>query len=119
VELPVSAIGPIGPVDDQEPIDRISGFTEKPAAAEPRTAPPVSEFGRIKKPVLAGRRGKHSKPRENRSHKGLGSSIAGEPSDEAAESSAPVRRVAPEGRIGMTDGIGPIDLSEPDTNDDA
>jgi hypothetical protein len=114
-------IGPIGPVDDQEPIDRISGFSERPAA-EPRTSTPqpVAEFGRIKKPVLAGRRGKHSKPRENRSHKGLGSSIGGDVAGEpTAESSEPMRRIAPEGRIGMSDGIGPVDLSEPDTDRDA
>jgi hypothetical protein len=110
---PIETDGPIGPVGrvmDQEPIDRISGFSARPSGDEARPGPaPVTEFGRIKKPVLAGRKGKHSKPRENRVHRGLGSSMGG---GEAAEQPAPARRAAPEGRIGMPDGIGPVDLGE-------
>ena len=36
-----------------------------------------------------------------------------------SEQPVPMQRVAPEGRIGMSDGIGPIDLSDPDSDDRA
>jgi len=117
-------IGPIGPVDldresardiaatGPEPIDMLSAFDgrqTKPKPEEPVYV--VSEFGRSAKPAAIGsRKGKHTRPRETKVHRPLGSSS--EAGGETPPESTP--RIATEGKIGMSGGIGPIDLELPD-----
>jgi hypothetical protein len=91
-----------------EPIDRISAFGgERATDGEPTAARP--EFGRTSRPFTQHRKGRQVKPREQKHHRSLG----GEPSsaDESPTMETP-RRIAVEGKIGMSDGIGPIDLDD-------
>lgn len=114
-------IGPIGPVDfhrdrgesqpmEQEPIDRLGAFEGRPSQKPDEPAPVVTEFGRSSKPAAIGsRKGKHTRPRETKVHRPLG----GMHEAEGTTPSESTPRIATEGRIGMTGGIGPIDLEEP------
>jgi len=127
-------IGPIGPVDfgsDREvahgggegPIDVLTPFDERAARAKAKAAEPtyvVSEYGRHAKPAaIGGRKGKHTRPREAKVHRQLGGMAEAEGETPSTPEATP--RIATEGRIGMTDGIGPIDLDMPThrTEDDA
>lgn len=99
----------------QPPIDRISAFgREGESGAEPRTAS-TPEFGRTRRPFSQHRKGRQVKPRENRVHRTLGGDLEREAGEPKAQET---RRVAPEGRIGMTDGIGPIDLEDRERSSD-
>ncbi len=105
------------PQPAQPPIDRISAFSrEGEGGDEPRAATPP-EFGRTRRPFSQHRKGRQVKPRENRVHRTLGGDLERGDAEEPKEKET--RRVAPEGRIGMADGIGPIDLTdrEPPTDD--
>lgn len=98
-----------------EPIDRISAFggdrssEEEPAAAR-------SDFGRTTRPFTQHRKGRQVKPREQKIHRSLGGEAA-RADDGGPDVVTTPRRIAVEGQIGMADGIGPIDLDEPEDHE--
>lgn len=102
-----------GPLD--EPLDMLSGFGER---EEPASAPAqAASFGRHRRPWTQHRKGRQSKPRDAKTRHGLGTDLNRE--QEAANPPAqPFGRPSPsedrkgEGKIGLTGGIGPIDLDE-------
>jgi len=93
----------------------LSGFGER---EEPASAPAqAASFGRHRRPWTQHRKGRQSKPRDAKTRHGLGTDLNRE--QEAANPPAqPFGRPSPsedrkgEGKIGLTGGIGPIDLDE-------
>jgi hypothetical protein len=101
----------IGPVD--EPIDMISSFggSEEPGSATTQTP---SAYGHHRRAWTPHRKGKASKPRETKIRRTLGGGI---PRDEEPTPPQPYGRPGPSaGRIGLVDGIGPIDLDDTEPN---
>ncbi len=104
----------------EEPIDMLSAFggaREEDEEREPQAAP--LGFGHHRRPFTQHRKGRQVKPREAKVRQSLGGDAPreGEESDAPAPPVPPTRRIAPEGQIGMTGGIGPIDLDEPDSDE--
>jgi hypothetical protein len=103
----------------EEPIDRISAFhalEEKNAEAQDDDGDD-REFGRQRRPYTRHRRGRQSKPRETRNRQSLGGNNSKE--EEESTPDPPMTQPEPQGRRGrMENGIGPIDLDEPDSSEE-
>jgi len=99
----------------QEPIDMVSVFGEGSPRGE-NAAAASSEFGRHRRPFTQHRKSRQVKPREAKVRQSLGGDSFRE-NDDAAEEPAPIRpRIASEASPGLTDGIGPIDLTDIDSS---
>ena len=102
----------------EEPIDRISAFhSPEEEDSEDQDEGNDTGFGRQRRPYTRHRRGRQSKPRESKVRQSLGGDHAKEAADPIPD--PPITR--PESRkrrVGMENGIGPIDLDEPDSSEE-
>jgi hypothetical protein len=97
------------PAPAQEPIDRLSAFESIGKATDevPETQVP---FGRHRRPFTPRRKARQVKPPETKTHLPLGGDSEGEPAAERTPEEPAMPRPAVSGRIGMPDGIGPVDF---------
>jgi len=103
---------------EDEPLDMLSAFGDRGEQGSAPGTRESAEFGRHRRPFTARRTNKQVKPRGTKVHQHLGGDMPKEaapaPEDSLAEET---RGAPPVGRIGMTDGIGPIDLSDMDADE--
>jgi hypothetical protein len=105
------------PVSGLEPIDRLSAFESMEKGAD-EVAESAAAFGRHRRPFTARRTARQVKPPETKNHQQLGENGSERSMEKPPEEPAK-RRSSLGGRIGMPDGIGPVDFDQPEEEDEA
>jgi hypothetical protein len=121
-EHPEAGSEPSPPVSEppthEEPIDRISAFHAlEERDSEEQDAGNDTAYGRNRRPFTPHRKGRQVKPRESKVRQSLGGDQSKEENGPAPD--PPLTQPEPSARrIRMENGIGPIDLDEPDSSEE-